>query len=205
MVDSIQGLLILVLTMPGFFGYLCFNRFSDGCVDDAFEKIGIVVGLNVGAIFVATLLGHALPANLLETPENLRFEGVLSYVAGSLVTLTIIAVALGWMFAALVNWSWLSNVLVRMRLTRKSGAHSVLADVIRSHPDSFFRLYLKGGGYVSGHPRRYSLDGKETMLFLDKAAIGKQSAEDGKWSQRTVHGAGIVLLNFEEVGYVELV
>ena len=204
MVDSVQGLLILILTMPGFLGYLCFNRLSDGCVDDAFEKVGIVVGLNVGAILVGSFFGFALPANLLDATHNLTASGVFEFVGRSLAMLTGLAVGLGALFAALGNWRWLSALLVRLRVTRRSSAHSVLADVIRTHPDSFFRVYFKNGNYVVGHPRCYSLDGEETMLFMDRAAVSGRTGT-GKTTQRPVTGAGIVLLNFEDVSYVELV
>ena len=206
MVDSVQGLLVLVLTMPGFLGYLCFNRLSDGCVEDGFEKVGIVVGLNVGALMIGSLLGLGLPDNLLDQTQNLTLAGVVRFVVRGLTVLTAIALALGALFAMLGNWRRLSVFLVRLGLTRKSSARSVIADVIRTHPDSFFRLYLKSGGYVVGHPRCYCLDGKESALFLERAAIGHKGTQAGaKWQQRGAEGAGVMVLTFDDISYVELV
>jgi hypothetical protein len=202
MVDSVQGLLILVLTMPGFFGYLCFNRLSHSCIEDTFEKVGIVVGLNVGAVLIGALLGFALP-DLLDQTQNLTLPGVVEFVARGLVLLTAISLALGALFAVIGNSRWISDLLRRSRLTRKTGAGSVVAAVLAKYPDGFLRVYLKNGGYVVGHPLCYSLDGKDNALFLERAAIGVKKA-GSEWSQRPAD-LGVMLLSFDEVSFVELV
>ena len=207
MVDSVEGLLILVLTMPGFFGYLCFNRLREGCIEDAFEKIGIVVGLNVAALIIAQFFVSALPPNLLDADQNLTLGGTTAFVARSLFVLTAISVALGAAFAMLGNAKWLSAFLLKIGITRKSSSRSIIADVIRSHPDSYFKFSFKSGGYVMGHPRCYSLDGEECMVFLEKAAIRSKRSDPAANApaRRIVGGPGVMLLNFDEVKYVELI
>lgn len=207
MVDSVEGLLILVLTMPGFLGYLCFNRLREGCVADVFEKIGIVVGLNVAALIIAQFFLSALPPNLLDADQNLTLGGTTAFAARSLFVLTAISVALGAAFAMLGNAKWVSAILLRIGLTRKSSSKSVIADVIRSHPSSYFKFTFKSGGYVMGHPRSYSLDGDECVVFLEKAAIRTKRSEPGGETpaRRMVSGPGIMLLNFDDVKYVELI
>jgi len=206
MVDSVEGLLILILTMPGFLGYLCLNRLREGCVDDVFEKIGIVVGLNVTALILAQLFVSVLPPNLLDANQNLTLAGTTAFVARSLLILTLISIVLGIAFAMLGNAKWASTLFMRLGLTRKSNSKSVVADVIRTHPNSYFKFIFKSGGYIMGHPRCYSLDGDECVVFLEKAAIRtKRNSSGGPASaRRMVGGPGVMLVNFDDVKYIEL-
>ena len=207
MPDSVDGLLLLILTMPGFFGYLWFNRLYEGCVDDVFEKIGIVVGLNVAAIGVSQYFSDVVPSDLVDGQRNISVAATFGFVAESLVILSGIAILIGAACAWLCNAPWISQALVRLRLTRKSNSKSVLADIVRSHPNSYFKFKLKTGGYVVGHPRCYSLSGDENMIFLEKAAVRGPRVQQGGAGpkEREIAGDGILFLNFEDVSYVELV
>ena len=83
---------------------------------------------------------------------------------------------------------------------------SVLADVICTHPDCYLKFRLKSGGYVIGHPRKYSLHGKEECIFLDNAARRppKPSAGGNQPPEVPIGGHGIILLKFDDVSAVEV-
>jgi len=205
MVDSVQGLLLLVLTMPGFFGYLWFNLIYEGCIEDTFEKVGIVVGLNTAALVVAQLLGMRLPVDLFGAEQQATIAGTVEFVARHLLFLSLIATVLGMLIALMSNSKRLSRLLRSWGLTRKSNANSILADVIREHPDRYFRVRFKDGGYVIGHPRVYSLDGEQAMLFLADAAVRPRGAAGQPMPVERELPDGVMLLGFDEIRYVELV
>jgi hypothetical protein len=205
-VGSLEGLLILVLTLPGFLGYLCFSRLYEGCIEDVFEKVGIVVALNVTSLILVQLVIEVLPAALVDIQQKLTLSGTTTFASRSLIVLSVVSVLIGGVFAAACNSKTISRGLLSIGLTRKSNSRSVLADVIRSHPDCFLKFNFKEGGYVLGHPLYYSLDGEECIIFLEKAAIRPKASETkGKASaRRVVQGPGVMLMNFDSVQHVEL-
>jgi len=82
----------------------------------------------------------------------------------------------------------------------------VIAATIRRNPHNFFRIRLKDGGYVRGHPLLYSLDGEESCLFLEKAAYRRKRPDrrHNVPAEIAVNGPGVLLVNFDEVLFIEV-
>ena len=98
------------------------------------------------------------------------FGTAFSFVKLYLIPLSILSVIAAAIMAIFGNSKLLQNVLLAFGVTRKTGYSSVIADVICNNPDAFFKIRFKSGGYVIGHPEKYSLHGDEPHLFLAKAA-----------------------------------
>lgn len=204
MPDSTQAILILVITLPGFLGYLLFNRLSSRCIEDAFEKVGFVVLFNVTSIFVVRALNLNDPFGDFKSSE-LSYNDVTSFVTSSFIILSAITALTAILLAFALDSKIVSDLLIKSRLTRKTSSKSVVADVIRTHPDCFMKFRFKGGGYVVGHPRRYCLDGSESVIFLEKAA--RRPAKQGTQAQRPLEdigGPGVLILNFDDISLVEV-
>jgi hypothetical protein len=114
---------------------------------------------------------------------------------------------LGVLFGWIANWQIFSKFLILLGASSKAGHAAVVAAAIRRHPESYFRIRLKSGGYLLGHPILYSLDGEEPCLFLEKAAF-RRARPDRRHSlpvQIDINGPGIIVVNFDEVLFIELV
>ena len=204
MPDSMQAIFILVLTLPGFLGYLVFNRLAVGSFDDAFEKVGCVILFNVLAITLLTLLNVANPIGGFNA-ATLTYANMVSFSRTIFPLLSLICALLAVIAALILNSDVVSRFLITHGLTRKSSNRSVLADVVAAHRDCFMKVRFKSGGYVIGHPRRYSLDGEENALFLDKAA--RRPPKEAGLAQPLeyeIEGPGVLLVNFDDILVIEV-
>jgi hypothetical protein len=129
-----------------------------------------------------------------------------SFVTNLLLPLSAISIALAVAAAFALNKGWLQNLMVRAGITNKTSHSSVLADVICSYPDCYLKFRFKSGGYVIGHPRKFSLDGKDDCIFLENAARRPARPMPGATQppEQPVVGPGILLLGFDDVSAVEV-
>ncbi|MBN8832480.1 MAG: hypothetical protein J0G94_18110 [Sphingomonadales bacterium] len=204
MPDTMQAIFILVLTLPGFLGYLVFNRLRIGKFEDAFEKIGCVILFNVLAIVALGLLNIDNPLGNFKSAA-LTYADMVAFGRTVFPLLTLFSALFAIAAALILNSDKVSYYLIKAGLTRRSSHVSVIADVIAAHPDCFMKFRYKSGGYVIGHPRRYSLDGGESAIFLSKAARRPpKSPCTPQPPEKAIEGPGVLLVNFDDILAVEI-
>ncbi|MFM2410876.1 MAG: hypothetical protein RL481_1704 [Pseudomonadota bacterium] len=206
MPESAQSIFILILTMPGFLGYLAYSKIYRLKVEDNIEKIGYIVGFNVFSLFFSSLffdINTFLSADF----DNLGASDVVGYVNGLFFACSACSIIVGVLLAIVLNNGKIQKFLTARRITPKTGHASVLADVIASHPDAYFKIRFKSGGHVTGFPRKYSLDGGETMIFLSKAVRRPPKSPNGDKQppEYEIQGPGILMTNFDDVTCIEVV
>ena len=206
MPDSIQALLVLVLILPGCLGYFAFTGIYNGKIEDNVSKVVYIALLNLLPILIYGWITKQNVWNAAAGSAGLELNNVVSYVHSALFRLSVVSVILGIVAGLLGNWRPLQSWLIRGQLTRRNQDSSVLASLIHQQPDAFFKFRFKSGGYVIGHPKLYSLSGEEQVIFLDKAARrpAKPSSDKPQPPEYAVEGAGIVLVNFDDVQCVEV-
>jgi hypothetical protein len=205
MPDSSQGMFILVLTMPGFLGYLAFSKIYRLRIDDSVEKVGYIVGLNIFSLSIVSLF-YDFSEFLKSDFSNIGAKNVVYFVNQLMLATSICSVAIGTAIAVVLNGNWIQNFLNQNRVTPKTAHGSVLADIIANYPDAFFKVRFKSGGHVTGFPRKYPLDGEENMIFLTKALRrpSRVTQEQKQPPEYEINGPGILLVNFDDVSCIEV-
>lgn len=205
MLENSQALVIAVFTLPGVVGYLAFASIYRREVGDNFEKLSLVAIFDLLAIIVLSAFRDVSSVSVATHTELTYFE-IESFVTSLLLPLCAISIALAVASAFALNKGWLQNLMIRAGITNKTSHSSVLADVICSHPDCYLKFRFKSGGYVIGHPRKFSLDGKDDCIFLDNAARRPARPMPGanQPPEQPVAGHGILLLGFDDVSAVEV-
>jgi hypothetical protein len=205
MPESSQTLIIAIFTLPGVLGYFSFASIYRREIGDNFEKVSLVAIFDLLAIILLSLV-YDVSSISGATQSNLTYAAVQTFVTQLLLPLSSISVVVAALAAFFFNKSWLQNALVSAGITNKTSYSSVLADVICSYPDCYLKFRLKSGGYVIGHPRKYSLHGKEDCIFLDNAARRPARPAPGiaQPPEVPVEGRGILLLKFDDVAVVEV-
>jgi hypothetical protein len=205
MPETSQTLLIAIFTLPGVLGYFAFTSVYRREIADNFEKVSLVAIFDLLAIIVLGLF-RDISSLSAATQSQLTYPAVEIFVTKLLLPLSLISVVIAVIAAFAFNRAWLQNALVRTGITNKTSYSSVLADVICSYPDCYLKFRLKSGGYVIGHPRKFSLDGKQECIFLDNAARRPPRPASGvdQPAEVPVSGHGLLLLNFDDVSVVEV-
>ena len=204
MPDSLEAVFVLLILLPGCFGYFAFSRIYNKKIDDNINKIIYIALFNVLSLLILALFKRVIvfeAANI----SQINARDIEGLIYGNLFLLSLIAFALGVVAALIGNWSGLQSLLTERGLTKRSQHPAVLAAVIAAHQDCYMRFRFKTGGYIVGCPRLYSLQGEEAVIFLGKAAYrGVKPDSAGKLTQHSVDGPGIMLLNFDDVKFVEV-
>jgi len=203
--DSAQGLFLLVLTMPGIVGFFVFSHMYCNRIESSFDKFGYIVLLNiVGVLGASIFFDLALLARI--RYDAISFADISEFTIKLMLPLTACSSMAGALLAFVGNAGRVQRFLIKQGLTRKTAHGSVLADVIATYPDAYLKVRFKGGGYVIGHPRKYSLMGDEHYLFLEKAARRPPRPNDSapQPPEAAIDGPGILLLSFDEVACVEV-
>lgn len=205
MPESSQTLLVAAFTLPGIIGYLIFASLFRREIGDNFEKLSIVAILDLSAIILLSAISDISSLNAVTT-EKITFEFIVIFVTKLLAPLTLISVVCAVLVAHILNRNWIQSKLVKIGITNKTSYSSVLSDVICSYPDAFMKFRLKSGGYIIGHPRKYSLHGKECVIFLDQAARRPARRATGlpQPPEVAIAGQGVLLLDFSDVECVEV-
>jgi len=204
MPDTVTSLYVLILLLPGFVGYLTFSAVHDRKVEDSFDKVAFVVLITA---LSTAILGWAAGLALPEAGEGISGKATQDFLLGLFPIQTLLCAVIGFLFGAVANSKWFSDLANKAGVSSKSGHAAVLVATIRAHPDCFLRFRFKGGGYVQGHPILYSLDGEECCIFVEKASY-RRKRPDRRFkipSQVDVDGPGILLLNFDDVQFVEVI
>jgi hypothetical protein len=202
--DTSSAIIIILITLPGFVGYLCFAKIYCRKVEDTIEKVAYIVLFNALSLSVLSLFIDVSVIASIDFAKG-NFPSVVHSAQGTLSALSAVAAIIGIGLAAALNLKAVDAFFLRCGLTRKTGHESVLSDVIRTNSTAFWKVRFKSGGYVIGHPRRYSLDGDEEMLFLCKAA--RRPARIGDKPQQPeyeIEGPGVLIVKFDDVAVIEL-
>jgi hypothetical protein len=113
-----------------------------------------------------------------------------------LLTLALLAVVLGTIYAASINHNWLTAPFRWLKISERSARSSVWNDVF-SNLKGFVQVELSDGRSVIGWIRKYSDEDDSHALFLDEAAW---IDNDGK--EIPIHGPGILLTKNLGIEYV---
>jgi hypothetical protein len=203
MPETLGAVYVIVLLLPGFVGYLALAKVYNRTIDDAFDKVALVVLITALSLaLIAVVHDVAIPAN------NAAITGraVRDFVTITFPAQTLICLGLGAMLGAIANLDVFARLAQRWRISAKTGQAAVIAATIRQHPDAYFRLRWKDGGYVVGHPILYSLDGEETALLLEKAAYRRKraSARAPQPPEIPVAGPGVLVVRFDDIQFIEI-
>ncbi len=213
MPDSANGLYILILTLPGFIGYAVFNFVSHRKIKQTIDSVGFIVLINC-----ISLALNAYGFNRLSTPLTIGLEGKqlvlnIEFVA-TFLRLAMLSGTLGFVLACVGNVQKIETALFKFGIGRKTGSNSLIADVICLNPDVYFRIWFKSGEYVVGHPIRYSLDGDENAIFLEKAlhrpAVVSEAVGWNRKSvlrtpkERTIDGPGVLIISYDDIRWIEV-
>lgn len=204
MPSTFSAIAIMVFLSPGFLGYFIFSKIYSNRIQDNFEKISYIFIFNTLSFMVYYFVDFAGLSNFLRiqevAPTDLR-DFLLMAGLPLIVFSSLIAIV----FASLANSNKLQKVLLEVGVTNVSGHGSVLTDVIKNNPDSFFKVILKDGTQIIGHPSRYSLFGDENFLFLRKSAYRSKSQNAYRAARvKEVDGPGVLLLGFQDILFVEV-
>jgi hypothetical protein len=205
MPESSQTLLIVIFTLPGVLGYFVFASLYRREISDNFDKVSLVAIFDLVAIVILSIVLDVSSLSV-ATQSTLAFDAVQEFVTDLLLPLSIISILVAVAAAYILNKSWLQNRLIKLGITNKTSYSSVLADVICSYPDCYLKFRMKSGGYVIGHPRKFSLDGKEDCIFLDNAARRPPRPNPGanQPPEAAIEGHGVLILSFDDVSAVEV-
>jgi hypothetical protein len=205
MPESSQTLVVAIFTLPGVLGYFAFASIYRREVGDNFEKASLVAIFDLSAIIILSFF-HDVSSLSAAAQAKLTYSAIETFVTNLLLPLSLISVVIAVVAAFFFNKGWLQSALVSAGITNKTSYSSVLADVICSYPDCYLKFRLKSGGYVIGHPRKFSLHGKEDCIFLENAARRPPRPAPGanQPAEVPIDGQGILILKFDDVSVVEV-
>jgi hypothetical protein len=206
MPESMQALAIALFCLPGFVGYSVFSRLYCREIEQAFDKVSWIFLINILSISVLGQFRSVPFLNLL--PEGKFFAyGIAFFINQLLLPLSFIAALIGVFLSLVLSSSFIQGYLIKLKFTVKTRHGSVISDVIKNNPDAYFKIRFNNGGYVIGHPRKYSLHGDEQYLFLGNALRRpkRKSEADSQPPARQIDGPGVLILNFDNVECVEVI
>jgi hypothetical protein len=203
MPGSLAAVYVIVLLLPGFVGYLALAKIYNRTIDDAFDKVALIVLITALSLALIALVHEvAIPAS------NAAITGsaVRDFVTITFPVQSLLCLLLGAILGAVANLDIFARLARRWQISAKTGQAAVIAATIRQHPDAYFRLRWKEGGYVVGHPVLYSLDGEETALLLENAAYRRKraSARAAQPPEIPVAGPGVLVVNFDDIQFIEI-
>ncbi len=203
MPESLAAVYIIVLLLPGFVGYLALAKVYNRAIDDAFDKVALIVLITALSLALIAIFHEiAIPAN----DTAITGGAVRDFVTITFPVQSLVCLALGGLLGAIANLDVFARLARRWRISAKTGQAAVIAATIRQHPDAYFRLRWKEGGYVVGHPVLYSLDGAETALLLENAAYRRKRASPRapQPTEIAVVGHGVLVVNFDDIQFIEI-
>ena len=202
---SAEQVFLLIVILPGFLGYFAFSHLYCREIEDVIDKFCYIILFNLIPLLLLSWVEGKGAIPKIEL-SRIGTDQIVGYVSSVLLILCFVSLVFGAACAAIGNTGRVQKIFRTMGWTKKTSYSSVLADVICSHPDAFLKVRFKSGGYIIGHPRKYSMHGKEEVLFIADAARrpARRGSDVPQPLERSVDGPGILLLKFDDVSYVEV-
>jgi hypothetical protein len=170
MPDKAEALGILLVLLPGFASAYLVQLLAARRRQSELDKVieALIFSL---VLYLLTLpfFGYSLP--IAWHPGNGKQSGgwQIFIVWPQLLTLALLAVVLGTIYAASINHNWLTTPFRWFKITERSARSSVWNDVF-SDLKGFVQVGVSGGRSVIGWIRNYSDEDETTELFLEDAA-----------------------------------
>ena len=167
MPGKIEALAILFVLLPGFTCACITQQLAARRVQTETETvIGAVILSFVLYLITLPLFGYTLPLRWQQGPDG--SYRVLVHFA-HLLTLLLVSVALGVLYAASINRDWLMSALRKMGVTERTARTAIWNDAFQKL-SGFVQVGFKDGTQLLGWVRYYSDDVSDPSLFLEQAA-----------------------------------
>ena len=167
MPGKIEALAILFVLLPGFTCAYITQQLAARRVQTEVEKVIEAVILSF-VLYLITLpfFGYTLPLSWkIGTDGSYLVTAHFAY----LLTLLIVSVALGVLYAASINRDWLMSVLRKIGVTERTARTAIWNDAFQEL-SGFVQVGFKDGSQLLGWVRYYSDDVSDPSLFLEQAA-----------------------------------
>jgi hypothetical protein len=167
MPGKIEALAILFVLLPGFTCAYITQQLAARRVQTEVEKVIEAVILSF-VLYLITLpfFGYTLPLSW-----QVGSDGSYRVTAhfAQLLTLLIVSIALGILYAASINHDWLMSLLRKARVTERTARTAIWNDAFQEL-SGFVQVGSKDGSQLLGWVRYYSDDAGDPSLFLEQAA-----------------------------------
>lgn len=197
MPEKAEALGILLLLLPGFAAAYLVQLLAARRKQSELDKVVEALIFSL-VLYLLTLrfFGYSLPIAWHSADANHPDAWQILIVWPHLLTLAILAVVMGAIYAASINHNWLTAPFRWLRISERSARSSVWNDVF-SNLKGFVQVGMSDGRTVIGWLRKYSDEDDSHALFLDEAAW---IDSDGK--EIPIHGPGILLTKNLGIEYV---
>jgi hypothetical protein len=197
MPDKAEALGILLILLPGFASAYLVQLLAARRKQSEFDKVieALIFSL-VLYLFTLPFFGYSLPIAWHSGDVKHPDAWQIFIVWPHLLTLAILAVVMGALYAHSINHNWLTAPFRWFKISERSARSSVWNDVF-SDLKGIVQVELSDGRSVIGWIRKYSDEDDADALFLDEAAW---IDSDGK--EVPIHGPGILLTKNLGIKYV---
>ncbi|MDR3774462.1 MAG: DUF6338 family protein [Terracidiphilus sp.] len=197
MPDKAEALGILLVLLPGFASAYLVQLLAARRKQSELDKVVEALIFSL-ILYLLTLpfFGYSLPIAWHGGDGNQPNTWQILIVWPHLLTLAILAVVLGALYAASINHNWLTTPFRWLKISERSARSSVWNDVF-SDLKGFVQVGLSDGRSVIGWIRNYSDEDETTELFLEDAAW-----VDTDGNEFPIQGPGILLTKSLGIEYV---
>jgi hypothetical protein len=197
MPEKAEALGILLVLLPGFSAAYLVQILAARRRQSGLDKVieALIFSL---ALYLITLpfFGYMLPIAWRPGDEKHPDTWQIFIVWPHLLTLAILAVVLGALYAASINHNWLTTPFRWLKISERS-AHSSVWNHVFSDLKGFVQVGMSDGRSVIGWLRNYSDEDEATELFLQDAAW-----VDSDGNEFPIDGPGILLTKALGIEYV---
>ena len=197
MPDKAEALGILLVLLPGFASAYLVQLLAARRRQSELDKVVEALIFSL-VLYLLTLpfFGYSLPIAWHGGDGNQPNTWQILIAWPHLLSLAILAVVLGALYAASINHNWLTTPFRWLKISQRSARSSVWNDVF-SDLKGFVQVGLSDGRSVIGWIRNYSDEDETTELFLEDAAW-----VDSDGNEFSIQGPGILLTKSLGIEYV---
>jgi hypothetical protein len=197
MPEKAEALGILLILLPGFATAYLVQLLAARRKQSGLDKVveALIFSL-VLYLFTLPFFGYTLPITWHYGDSAHSDSWQILIVWPHLLTLAILAIVLGALYAHSINHNWLTAPFRWLAVSERSARSSVWNDVF-SDLKGIVQVGLSDGRTVIGWLRQYSDEDDAHVLFLEEAAW-----IDGDLKEIPIHGPGILLTKNAGIEYV---
>ena len=191
MPGKIEALAIFLLLLPGFTSAYTVQLLSVRREQTELDKVVEALLFSFVLYLIAwPIFGYSLPLSWLAMGGG-QFQIQVRYLF--LLTLFMLALALGVLYAANLNRDWVLTLLRRLQVTERTSRIAVWHDVFQG-TGGWVQVSMKDGKKALGWVRYYSDDADDRSLFLEQA-----SWIDNDGNEAPIDGPGLFLTKDSEI------
>jgi hypothetical protein len=197
MPEKAEALGILLVLLPGFAAAYLVQLLAARRKQSELDKVVEAVLFSL-FLYLLTLpfFGYSLPIAWHRGDSSHADAWQIFIVWRHLLTLALLALVLGTIYAASINHNWLTAPFRWSKISERSARSSVWNDVF-SNLKGFVQVGMSDGRSVIGWLRKYSDEDDTHALFLEEA-----SWVDADGVETMIHGPGILLTKNLGIEYV---